>query len=298
MVTSLNAALVAKRLGGDVVGKGRVLCPGPGHSARDRSLSVTLSGSDFLVHSFAGDDWKDCRDHVADLLGTVGKSRFRLSEVELRKVQEEEYAQAAKKETLALTCWREAKPIGGTAAETYLRLRGITCELPDTLRFHPACRHPSNRHFPAMVALVEGSRRTAIHRTYLRVDGSGKADVETAKAMLGSVAGGAVRLSASGGLVVVCEGIETGLSLLSGIIPGAVAVWAALSTSGMKGLVLPDLSGSSASLLVATDGDEAGRVAGTALATRAAMAGWSVSLLPAPDGYDWNDVLMTKGVAA
>ena len=51
-------------------------------------------------------------------------------------------------------------------------------------------------------------------------------------------------------------------------------------------------------LTVATDGDEAGRAAGHALAERAAALGWAVSLLPAPDGRDWNDILAMKGAVA
>jgi len=37
---------VAKALGGEVNG-GQVLAPGPGHSAKDRSLSVKIDGADF-----------------------------------------------------------------------------------------------------------------------------------------------------------------------------------------------------------------------------------------------------------
>lgn len=51
-------------------------------------------------------------------------------------------------------------------------------------------------------------------------------------------------------------------------------------------------------LTIATDGDAPGRAAGHALATRAAVLGWRVSLLPAPEGRDWNDVLAMKGAAA
>ena len=49
---------------------------------------------------------------------------------------------------------------------------------------------------------------------------------------------------------------------------------------------------------IATDGDETGRKAGEALAVRATATGWRVSLLPAPLGRDWNDVLAMKGGAA
>ena len=56
----------------------------------------------------------------------------------------------------------------------------------------------------------------------------------------------------------------------------------------MKALHLPPKAHR---LTVATDGDEPGRLAGNALAIRATALGWNVSLLPAPDGKDWVDVL-------
>ena len=58
-------------LGGETSGNG-VICPGPGHSARDRSLSVTPSvtaPNGFLVNSFAGDDPIACLDYVRARLG-------------------------------------------------------------------------------------------------------------------------------------------------------------------------------------------------------------------------------------
>jgi hypothetical protein len=61
----------AALLGGEVSG-GQILCPGPGHSAGDRSLSVKPdkdAPEGFIVHSFAGDDPIACRDHVRQKLG-------------------------------------------------------------------------------------------------------------------------------------------------------------------------------------------------------------------------------------
>ena len=106
--------------------------------------------------------------------------------------------------------------------------------------------------------------------------------------MLGSIAGGSVRLCENPGPLVVAEGIETALSLACGLLSAPSTIWAALSTSGMRGLRLPPESGR---LIVASDGDTAGRNAAHALAERAHVAGWTVSLLPAPSGSDWNDVL-------
>lgn len=64
---------IAEMLNGDVAG-GEVLCPGPGHSDDDRSLSVKPDPKDregFLTHSFANDDWRVCREHVRRKLGVA-----------------------------------------------------------------------------------------------------------------------------------------------------------------------------------------------------------------------------------
>jgi hypothetical protein len=125
-----------------------------------------------------------------------------------RKAQQS--ADAEKRAIQAKRLWLEAQPITGTIAETYLRGRGITCELPETLRFHRACWHgPTAKRWPAMVGAVQGANLPAVHRTYLRPDGSGKADIEPPKAMLGGTQGGAVRLADGLGPLVVAEGIET-----------------------------------------------------------------------------------------
>jgi hypothetical protein len=68
----MNAELKswARALGGEVSGV-MMLCPGPGHSRKDRSLSVKMSAMNggFVVHSFAGDDPIVCRDYVRSKLG-------------------------------------------------------------------------------------------------------------------------------------------------------------------------------------------------------------------------------------
>jgi hypothetical protein len=188
--------------------------------------------------------------------------------------------------------WQASVPIVGTLGEAYLRGRGISCALSDSLRFVPSCWHASGQSFPALVARVDGGSDFSVHRTYLAADQSTKATIDPVKAMIGRCAGGAVRLSSGPGPLVVCEGIETGLSLLSGLLDGSAQVWAGLSTSGVKGLHLPYQSGI---LKIASDGDAAGFEAAHHLAHRAAGLGWQVSLLPAPEGQDWNDVLRIQG---
>ena len=167
---------------------------------------------------------------LARALGLAPGDFTRPDPAEIARAGAMALAEAEKRARQALAVWTEAKPIVGTPAETYLRGRGLTLDLPATLRFHPAAWHgASARPLPAMVALVEGCSLPAVHRTYLSPDGSGKAAVEPAKAMLGGVQGGAVRLLQAQGRLVVAEGIETALSLACGLVPGAMTLWAALS---------------------------------------------------------------------
>lgn len=207
----------------------------------------------------------------------------------------EDRAELDKRARQASELWHEALPICGTVAEIYLRVRAITCALPDSLRFHPSCWHRATaKRYPALVALVQGGDGFAVHRTYLLPDGSGKERIEPNKAMLGPVAGGAVRLTEGRGGLTVAEGIETSLSLACGLLRAPGAIWAALSASGMRGLTLPPRPDK---LTIAPDGDTAGSTAARALAERAHALGWQVSLLPAPDGLDWNDILTGEAVA-
>jgi hypothetical protein len=69
-MNNLSLVEMARRLGGEVSGQ-QVLCPGPGHSDKDRSLSVKLKddGTSILVHSFSGDDPIICKDHIRQKLG-------------------------------------------------------------------------------------------------------------------------------------------------------------------------------------------------------------------------------------
>jgi hypothetical protein len=210
-----------------------------------------------------------------------------------------ERAEAEKRARQARAVWDASLPIGNSPAETYLRGRGITCAMPSTLRFHPEAWHgPTARRHPALVAMIEGAEGFAVHRTYMRPDGTGKARIEPAKAMLGATAGGAVRLTCGPGPLLIGEGIESSLSARILLGDLTVSAWAALSTSGMRGLRLPKVGESGKmgrgrpSLILAVDGENAGREAGRELAERAFGLGWQVGILDPGDGADFNDRLI------
>ncbi|MBO9432569.1 toprim domain-containing protein [Ruegeria sp. R13_0] len=266
-------------------GKGQAPCPccQPERRKDQNALSISESGGKLLLYCFkTGCGFRD----IADAANLPPNSAQVDPQAQLEADQKRrEYEQ--QKLNQARGIWEASRPIERTKAEAYLRGRGITCPLPQSLRFAPDIFHgPSTSWCMAMVASVSTG---GIHRTFF--DKRGNRLQKNAKMMLGPCSGGAVPLSEAQGPLVVCEGIETGLSLLSGLLSEPATVWATLSTSGMKALRLPDKPGA---LTIATDGDPAGREAGNALASRAHALGWNVSLMPAPDGQDWNDAL-TEG---
>lgn len=283
-----QAEVVTRALGGRWYGRYGIACC-PVHDDRRPSLSLA-DGEDgrLLIKCHAGCPFQA----VIDTLTRVGVLPNRGNDSRPQSVQLMRPASLTssrgEQDARALSVWRESVALHGTLGETYLRSRRISCDLPNTLRFNPACRHPSGNRLPALVGIVEGGDGFAIHRTYLRSDGVGKTCTEPTKAMLGRVRGGAVRLTCGGDRLVVAEGIETALSLACGLLRGPASIWAALSTGGLRALKLPDTP---SRLTIAADGDVAGRKAAHDLAMRANHLGWQVSLLPAPEGRDWNDVV-------
>src|SRR5690606_38804701 len=147
----------------------------------------------------------------------------------------------------------------------------------------------SDSEWPAMVAAVRIDGRpgiSGVHRTYLQPDGSAKAPVLPDKMMLGDCLGGSVQLAPAEPELAVTEGIETGLSVAQ--MTGR-ATWAAMSEGGIVRLVLPPLP-LAADVLIAADGDPAGRRAAYTAAERWLAEGRVVRVKEAPPGLDWNDV--------
>jgi hypothetical protein len=264
----------------------------PAHDDHSPSLSIADGTTGHvLLKCHAGCSY----EAISNALPTgqsVG-ARWEVSDADKKAARRAADECAKRKTAQALTLWRSSVPIEGTPAEHYLRARGIICSLPPTLRYISNCWHLTAKRFPALISYITGAKGSAIHRTYINTGVQGKANVTPAKVMLGQTKGGAVRLSDGPDKLVVAEGIETALSLMTGLYPGKHRVWAAVSASGMAALELPTKP---SQLVVASDGDSTGREAAEKLCNRAHALGWKVSLLPAPDGQDWNDVLQGREV--
>jgi putative DNA primase/helicase len=186
--------------------------------------------------------------------------------------------------------WIQAGPAPGSLVETYLRSRGIAVPIPATLRFLASAKHsPSGLILPAMIAAVTvwpERKPCAIHRTFLAADGHGKAAVDTSKMTLGPCRHGAVRLAEATEQLMIGEGIETCLAAMHATGQPA---WAALSTSGMRRLLLPPHVNE---VIILADADAPGEAAAKDAAMRWVREGRRVRIARPPKGKDFNDLLL------
>ncbi|MER8438329.1 toprim domain-containing protein [Mesorhizobium sp. M1312] len=289
----MRIAELAKRLGGDVNGRW-INIPGPGHSRRDRSLGILLDRKEsnaLRIHSLAGDDLVDCRDHVRARLQAISKDgSFR---VEGDTGVDDNAAPWRGRIFSALKIWEQSFPPHGTIVETYLATRGCllspSITAAETLRFHPCCPFGPGNELPAMIALmrdvITGEPR-GIHRTALKEDGTGKRAMprgSSPKMMLGIASDAAIRLQPASSLLGIAEGIETAFSA-SQIF--GVPVWAVMSAGGVSSL--PVLKGLRR-LIIFADHDAAGLQAARRCAWRHAKAGTDVEVRYPPTlNSDWN----------
>jgi phage/plasmid primase-like uncharacterized protein len=288
----MNTSQAAKALGGEVTGASSVVCPGPGHSPRDRSLSVRFNGDDFTVFSHAGDDWRECRDHVRTLLGLpdftpAGRQpsyRPRSAPVATEPTPEER-----ERTERAGTIWREAGPIDGTPGAAYLAGRGLAYR-GEALRWHPACPFEKTRQ-GCMIGLVRNictNQPQAVHRT--AIDPSGR---KIGRKAYGPTSGGAVKLTDDDAVtmaIAIGEGIETTLSIREVPDLGRMPVWSVLSAGGIS--TFPALPGIE-SVWIAADNDASGtgqKAARTAAERLNAAGIETIVLEPLRLGADLNEV--------
>jgi hypothetical protein len=292
---------IVARLGGDLYNGGTAAnVPGPGHSRRDRSLSLRLTPQGrILYYAFAPAEHADVWKH----LGLDDGALRPMSGSEAARARQERARErrAADERRMAFCSrvWRSTAAPYETPVEVYLRGRGIAGPIPVSLRYTPAAPlgyEPGAPAAPAMVALAHdpAGRVAGLHVTFLLADGSDKARMERPRRMFWRLDGGAVRLGELppyGGVLAVAEGIETALSFrdLTG-----VTTWAAGSAGALSRFQPP--AGLSR-LVIAADADDDGQglAAAHELARRAGRR-MDVAISAAPAGKDWNTVAMEGGL--
>lgn len=272
-------------------------CPFCGGTDRFRFDNKAGSGSFYcnqcepgsgmtFVERFLGLEFRDAAARVDKILGNerVGQdapSRPEMTAEQVRTALRETYAQ-----TVAV------QP--GDLVHRYLETRGVE-ELiyPAALRFGAALRDGEGGVRPCMVAMVtgpDGAKPVTMHRTFLKPDGLGKAEMAAPrKLMPGTLPDGAcVRLSSytPGGPLGIAEGIETAMSA-SAIFQ--MPVWAAINSAMMAKWVPPD-GCDDVAIFGDNDPKFGGQKAAYHLAHRLAVSGRHVTVhIPKLAGTDWND---------
>jgi hypothetical protein len=122
--------------------------------------------------------------------------------------------------------------------------------------------------------------------TWLCADGSGKAPVDPPRKIFGTYRGGSVRLAPPGERLVLCEGVETGLSIRQAC--PELPVWCALSASNLPRVDLPVIV---REVLIAADADEGGEKAARAAADKFLRERRHVWIARPEQGFDFNDYL-------
>lgn len=271
----------ARALGGDVVrssGVAYILCPGPQHSPRDRSLSVTPSAKSpdgFVCNSFAGDDWRTCHEHVLARLG-LPRNRHQAD-------------RQPKQNGGPLFVWKNARP--DPLVEQYLRSRGLA--FPDdiagrVIRFDPSCPFGPGIRRPCMLAAfrsIADDSLCAIQRTALTPDGR-----KIGRMMWGPVRGAAIKIDADMDIeqgLVIGEGLET---VLAARQLGFRPAWALGSAGAIASF--PVLSGiDTLTVLAETDDAGANSQAIQKCATRWAASGREIVVVTPRVGGDLNGAL-------
>lgn len=194
----------------------------------------------------------------------------------------------AERTAKALAVWNGAMD-AALALTAYCASRHLPgLERSPALRWRSDVRHPEERGLmPAMVAAVVdvSGQFIACHRTYLRRDGSGKADLSPNKASLGPLAGGAIRLDPSGPEIVIGEGIETAAA--AGRILSLPA-WAGVSAGNIERTM--ELPSEVRRVVIAADPDMPGQRAADGAARRWAAEGRGVRIVTPDNNMDFAEL--------
>jgi DNA primase len=269
-------------------------CCCPLHS--DRSPSFYIFADGLAWHCFGCGKGGDAIRFVQELHKVDFRSAAQmlvagdLPKTEIAPIVSDDRDKTAKIEK-ARSIWRAAVPAAGTLAETYLRSRAIDIRVPETIRFAELPYGRTGRNYPCLVAAIAGpdNRFSGIQRTYLNDNGTGKANVPDAKLSLGKISGGAIRLAPSARRMIVCEGLEDGLSLQQEL---GGAVWVAAGAGNMPKMQFPP---SVQFVQVGGDADASGRDAATkAVAAFEARGLTSRPIFPV-GAKDFNAELMGAG---
>jgi putative DNA primase/helicase len=261
-----------------------------------------------LVIAFTGKPFREAARVIDDILGD--KHVILQSPTPIRPVE-----QKASKYNHQKVWRRGARIRSGDVVDRYLQYRGIGMDIyPPCMRTSPMdWYYEDNPRFlpedtqcysdrpdipipvlfrvPAMFALVTNpaGKHVATHKTFLREDGQGKANVSKPRKVTGKYGKGpAIRLMPTGPLMGIAEGIETALAAARLF---RIPVWSVICAGGIETFEPPP---ECERLIVFADHDPHGvsQRAAKSLCDRLQFP--TEIRMPDQPGTDWNDVLLAE----
>jgi len=274
-------------------------CPCCGGKDRFRWDNKEGRGTYYCTHCGAGDGMdlaikytgRDFKTVAAEIDGMLGNIKYERAKPEMTDESQMQ---------MLRDVWAATRPIEtGDLVDKYLATRNLD-ELvySKALRFSPALRDGEGGIRPCMVAMVGvygEPKYSTMHRTFLRSDGLGKAEMQSPrKNMPGRLPDGAcVALSEyTGGPLGIAEGIETAMSASNMF---QMPVWAALNAGMLEKWTPPE---GCTEVVIYGDNDVkfGGQKSAYSLAYKLATKGVGVTVeIPRKSGTDWADEYMLTG---
>ena len=271
----------------------------------DKSPSFTIYADDRRFQCFGCGAEGDVLDFVMRAYGVKMREAIRLLDGGALRDLEQQRAPAKPKadmRPIAQRIVRDSSPIEGTPAALYLRSRGITIDLPHTLRFARLAPPKIEGNgvleangpglLPTLIAIVTDAygELVGLQRTYLTDAGRKAATTDPkgkVKFSLGNVVGGSIQVGPPAASMIVCEGLEDGLTLAQGL---GRSVWVAAGTAMMPQMTFADVT---KAIVIGADGDAGGEAAAAKAAQAFTSAGLATRIMRPATGFkDFNAELM------
>ncbi len=293
---------IVAKLGGDLwAGGAQANIPAPGHSARDRSVSLRI-GSDgrIIVNTFAGTDWRIVMDDLRER-GLIDRSKMPVVVGgRARTSFPDPVLSVSERVHVAEQIWSAGREATSrTLSYQHVRLRRVERRFPSSnvLRhangapiraFDRGCR----RSNPALLVAVSDSQGglTAVEITFLDPNARRSRRIALSRKTVGPIpAGSAVRLDPIDDEMAAGEGV---FSTLSGSERFDLPAWALLSTSNMRRFSPPE---GLRRLLIVADRGRDGELSANMLATQARRRGVKVWIeYPPLPAQDWSEAAGDK----
>ena len=281
---------IVRALGGDLYDRGRrANIPAPGHSRRDRSVSLLQDRDRIIIHTFGDGDWRAVRDHLRGLGLLGGEPRSAPAGPAERRGRDD----GRQRRAVASQLWASGRDLVRTLSERHCRQRGAEGPLPGPHVLRHADRvplsvyRPGGAAAPALLAAISDAdgALTAVEITYLGAGGRRAVGLNLSRKTVGFLPpGSAVRLDAIAPEMLVAEGVFTTLAARRRF---GLPAWALLSTSNLRSWRPPPGVGS---VVIAADRGPDGEASARTLAKALQALGIRTRIaLPPPPHGDWNE---------